>query len=219
MHSSFRLDEAIPVAPGTSPFKVRGAFYSTLFENAKALSGGMGRLLDELDDPRVRDFVTQRFHLMGWYDALPALPCAAALTRMRGEPFEALMREVARNMMRRLIPSMFRMLPGLGRPKVAAAHAPRLFQTYFNFVELQLGIVTDHEGTGIVSGIPQYAAPVFVNQILGIFIGTLESLGATDVEASYRDLTVSGSRDGLDLVSCRGEFKWRLEKFGPKSRP
>jgi hypothetical protein len=219
MHASFRLDEAVPVAPGTSPFHVRGVFYSNLVEDAKTLPGGVERLLDELTDPRVRDFIMQKFQFMGWYDALPALPCAVAFARVRGNPFEGQMREVSRNMMRKLIPSMFRMLSGLGGPRIAAVHAPRLFQTYFDFIDLRLGLVTDHEGTGVVSGIPLYAAPVFVNQILGILSGTLESLGARDVEASYRDLTVSGSRDGFDLVSCRGEFKWHLEKSGPKSRP
>ena len=218
MHEPLRLDETVPVPPGESPFHVKGLFYARLLADAKTLPGGVEQLVDELVDPRVRDFIRQKFHYATWYDACPVLPCAVAFTRLRGRPLEAHMRQVGQTAMRALIPSMFRVFSRLGGPRMAAAHAPRLFQTYFDFVELKLSHVSDCEGTGIVSGVPLYLAPVVINQIIGIIAGALESLGAKEIQAGYRDLTVSGSSAGFELVTCRGDFKWQLQSKTPTPR-
>jgi hypothetical protein len=218
MHPSFRLDEIVPVAPGTSPFHVRGIYYVRVVEAAKTLPGGMDQLLDELADRRVRDFMRQKFQFMGWYDALPTLPCGVAMTRVRKRPFEAYMRETGRAAMQKLIPSMFRIFSRLGGPRLAAVHAPRLFQTYFDFVELRLSRISDHDGSGVLAGIPLYAAPAIVNQVIGIVSGALDSLGATDIEASYGDVKVDGSSAGFEVVSCREDFKWLLAHKAPGLR-
>src|SRR5215472_14937038 len=107
MHESFRLVETLPVPPGESPFHVRGVIYTSIIHSVNALPGGMNRFLDELVDARVRDFMRQNFQFMGWYDVYPALPCAVAIARLRDRPFEAFIREAARNTMLRLVPSMF----------------------------------------------------------------------------------------------------------------
>lgn len=212
MHESFRLDETLPVAPGTSPFRLRGVTYARLIDDAKALPGGMPQLVDELVDPRVRDFIRQKFQFMDWYDAFPLLPLAVTFARIKNRPLEPHMRAIGHEAMLKLIPSMFRVLSRLGGPRLAAAHAPRLFQMYFDFVELDQLRVDDHEGTGIVSGVPLYLAPVIINQVIGIIAGALESLGAKDIQADYRDVTVNGSRGGFELVTCHGDFKWRLNR-------
>ncbi len=212
MHEAFRLDETLPVAPGTSPFRLRGVTYARVHEDAKSLPGGMQQVLDELVDPRVRDFIRQKFQFMDWYDAFPLVPLAVTFTRIRNQPLEPHMRAVGREAMIKLIPSMFRVLSRLGGPRMAAAHAPRLFQMYFDFVELKQLRVDDHEGTGVVSGIPLYLAPVIINQVIGIIDGALESLGAKNIQAGYRDVTVNGSHGGFELVTCHGDFKWHLER-------
>jgi len=211
MSESSRHAETLPVPPGTSPFHVKGLYYARILENAQELPGGRERLLDDLVDPRVRDFLRQRFHFSTWYDAFPMLPCAVTAARIRSRPLEEYLREAGRTTMRRLIPSMFRVLSRLGGPRLAAAHAPRLFQMNYDFVELRLSRVTDSDGAGTISGIPSYLAPVVVSQIAGIITGALESLGARDIESSQGEITVNGSKGGFDLVTCRTDFKWRLE--------
>jgi hypothetical protein len=219
MHESFRLDETVPVPPGTSPFNLRGVSYARVLEDAKTLPGGVDRFLDELVDHRVRDFMRQKFQFMTWYDALPLLPCAVTMTRINDRPLEAHMRAKGRESMRKLIPSMFRILSRLGGPRLAASHAPRLFQTYFDFLEFRLTYVNDDGGSGTISGVPLYLAPVVLNLSIGFINGALESLGAMDIGASYRDLTVSGSRGGFDLVTCHSDFKWRLAPMLWRARP
>jgi len=211
MHELFRLEETLPVAPGTGPFHVRGVYYARILEHARSLPGGMNQFLDELADARVRDFVQQRFQFMSWYDAFPTVPCQVALARIRGGPFEAFIRERSRLSMEKLIPSMFRILSKVGGPRLAATHAPRLLQSYFDFVELRVDKITDEGGSGYASGIPLYLAPVAINMILGVLTGALESLGAKDIEASYRDVDVTGSASGFDTVSCHADFTWNLK--------
>ena len=191
---------------------MRGVFYARMLEDASALPGGVEQLLDEVTDPRIRDFVQQGFQFMNWYDVFPSLPCAVAFSRIRRRAFEPHMREVAHAGMRKLIPSMFRVLSRLGGPRLAAAHAPRLLQTYFDFIELRLSQVTDEGGSGVLSGIPLYVAPLIVNQVIGFISGALESVGAKEIDAGYTDVTVNRSSCGFDLVTCRGDFGWRLEQ-------
>lgn len=212
MSDLFRLEETLPEAPGTSPFQVRGVYYARVLEHAKTLPGGVAQLFDGLVDPRVRDFMRQKFHFMDWYDALPMMPCGVTMARLCGEPFEAFMRERARVSMVRLIPSMFRVFSRLGGPRLAASHAPRLFKSYFDFVELRVSRVSDDAGTGSVAGVPLYLAPAVANQVLGIIDGALESLGASSIEASYRDVTVTSPVHGFSAVTFQGDFAWRLDQ-------
>jgi hypothetical protein len=219
MHESFRLEETVPVPPGTSPFHVRGVIYVSIIDSVKTIPGGMDRFLDELVDARVRDFMRQKFQFMGWYDVCPALPSAVAIARIRGRPFEAYIREAAKDSMLRLVPSMFRLFSRLGGPRLAAAHAPRLFQTYYDFLDLRLSRVSDEGGSGTLTGIPMYVAPQILNHVIGIIDGALESLGAKEIEATYRDVTVSGSHCGFELVTCHGDFRWRLAPKTPPAQP
>jgi hypothetical protein len=45
---------------------------------------------------------------------------------------------------------------------------------------------------------------------MGITTGALESLGPTEVQASYGDVAVSRAASGFDIVSCRLKFSWSL---------
>lgn len=218
MHEQFRLDETLPMPPGASPFHVRGAIYASIIHGVRTLPGGMERVLDEIVDPRVRDFMRQNFQFMGWYDVFPALPCGVAIARLRNRPFEAFVREMARESMLRLVPSMFRIFSRLGGPHLAALHAPRLFQMYYDFVDLRLTKVGDEAGTGYITGIPKYVAPQIINHVIGIIAGALESLGAREIEANYRDVTTSGSSGGFELVTCHADFRWQLTRTRPGAR-
>ena len=213
MHELFRLEETVPLAPGTSPFHVRGVYYLRVLEHAKSLPGGLHRFLDELVDARVRDFLQQRFQFMGWYDALPALPCGVALSRIRGLPFEVFMRERGQQTMLALAPSMFRLLSRLGGPRFAASHAPRLIRAHFDFSEVQVLHVSNVEGSATVSSVPLYAAPAIANLFIGITAGALECLGASGIEGSYREVTTSSSNGGFGMVAFRVELKWRLGRM------
>ena len=219
MHESFRLEEGVPATPGESPFHVRGVYYASVIDDAKNVPGGLARFLNELADPRVREFMRQGFQFMTWYDACPTLPCGVALARIRERPYEAYMRETGQAYMRRLIPSMFRIFSRIGGPRLAAAHASRLFQMYFDCFQLSIPRVTDTDGTGHVTGLPLYLAPVFLNQSIGIISGALESLGAHDIEATYRDVVPSNPNDPLAPITCQVDFKWRLEGKPTNTRP
>jgi len=198
------------MAPGTSPFHVRGVYYARVVTFARSLPGGIEQFLGGLLDPRVRDFMRQQFHFMNWYDAFPMLPCGVAMARICQQPFEEFMRERARASMLILVPSMFRVFARLGGPRLAASHAPRLFQSHFDFVELTLPRVNDVSGSGTVTGVPLYLAPIIANQVLGIISGALESLGASAIDASYRDVSTASPRYGFDTVTFHGDFAWSL---------
>lgn len=210
MHELFRLDQSVPVQPGTSPFHVRGIYYTLILQHARSLPGGMEQFLSQVTDSRVREFMNQPFKFMNWYDAFPTLPCQVALARIRGGPFEDFIRERARLSMQKLIPSMFRTVSKLAGPAAAACHAPRLLQHYYDFLQVEVNDVGGSEGYGTVSGIPLYLAPVNINGILGLLAGALESLGGNDIRTTYSDVDVTGKKGGFDTISCRLHVEWTV---------
>jgi hypothetical protein len=209
MHELFRLDQSVPVPPGTSPFHVRGIYYTLILQHARSLPGGMDQFFSEVPDVRVREFMNQPFKFMNWYDAFPTLPCQVALNRIRGGPFEEFIRERARLSMQKLLPSMFRTVSKLAGPAAAACHASRLLQHYYDFLQVEVSNVSHTEGHGGMSGVPLYLAPVTINGILGLIAGALESLGASDIRTSYLEVGVTGKTNGFDTVSCRVHVRWK----------
>jgi hypothetical protein len=105
---------------------------------------------------------------------------------------------------------MFRLFSRFAGPRFAASHAPHLFQAHFDFLEVQVPNVSDNAGSSAISNIPRYIAPAIVNQVIGITAGALECLGASGIDASYRDVMTSGTKSGFDMVACQVDFRWRL---------
>src|SRR5687768_13596595 len=71
--------------PGTSPFHVKGNVYlGTQQFFATQVEGGVAALIAAIDDPKLKDFIQQKFLPVAWYDALPAAPLIRAEAKAMG---------------------------------------------------------------------------------------------------------------------------------------
>jgi hypothetical protein len=209
MNELFTLTEVLPVDPGTSPFHVRGLYYSRLLDHAKSLPGGRDAFFAELEDPRVRTFLEQKFAWSEWYDALPTMPCHVALARARKADFEKMTRERGRVAGKTIIPAMFRAVLALASPKAMAQHMPRMMMSNFDFIRVRLTYIDDAGGRGESSAVPLILAPSVVNTVLGFIEGALELAGYTSIESRYTDVVRDGQAHCYDIVTVRYEFSWR----------
>lgn len=207
MHPLFNIDEPLPVAPGESPFHIRGVYYERLIAYIKK-AGELEAVLKALDDPRVRAFAEQRFSWTGWFDVLPALPICAAFARRIGEEFESGLRRHTRIAAFDVIPSAFRIPLLASGPKGMSTAIAHLGATAMDFVELASEETTSTRSHSLHRGIPRFVAPHTANIMIGFLHALLEMRGARSVRARYTDVERDVVRSGFETVTIRYEFDW-----------
>jgi hypothetical protein len=206
VHELFRLDPVLPVAPGESPFRVRGLYYDRFLAHLKTQPGGLRAVLDKVEDPRVVAFIQQPFTWLGWYDVLPLMPLCIAIAG--GRDFE---KEVAERTYRAafdVIPSLFRLALRLPGPAAFAAQTATITAMTMEFVRLDLKEFTDTHSSGWGRGIPLYIAPHWASTVIGFFRAALEMRYSVPVRARYTHVEREGTRDGFETVAIRFEFEW-----------
>jgi hypothetical protein len=207
VHPLFSIDEPLPVAPGESPFHIRGLYYDRLVAYIKK-AGKLEGVLDSLDDPRVRAFAEQRFSWTGWFDALPAVPICATFARCINEEFESGLRKHTRRAAVEVIPSAFRFPLLMSGPTALSTAIGHLGATMMDFIELGAEETTSTHSHGWYRGIPRFVAPHTANIVLGFFHALLELRGARTVSARYTDVEKDVGRAGYETVAIRYEFDW-----------
>lgn len=207
MDPLFKLTEVLPAPPGNSPFHARGIFYDQVLKHAANIPGGVPALLEQIRDEHVRAFMKQRFRWTEWYDAVPMVAVQAALCRVQGGEFESLVRKRSRLAAESLVPRMFRVVLGLGGPKGAAEHLPRLLLSHFDFGDVRIN-VKNSQGTGLVKAVPSILAPSYVNIVMGLIEGALYLMGAKAVEGGYSNVTQGEPLHGYETLTCQAAFRW-----------
>jgi hypothetical protein len=206
LHSLFRIDEPLPVLPGRSPFHIRGLYYDRLVAYLRR-SRRKGALND-LIAPELRDFLSQRFHWTGWYDALPAVPLCAAIASVRQEDFEELTREQTRRGALAVIPSFFRLALRVPGPAAFHGQTASIVSSIVDFVDLELDRPEATRSSGWGRRVPLYLAPHTANLVVGFFGAVLEMRHRGTVRGRYTDVVKDGERAGFETVSIRYEFEW-----------
>ncbi len=226
MHQLFSITDKLPIPAGESPFHVRGFYYSRLLLRVETLPGGVERLLQQVRDESVREFMSQPFAWNRWYDALPTMPLYAALARIEGIDFETAVREGTRKSAHALVPgadslsSLFRVAQRFARPGLLASRVTQIVLGLVDFARITLDPFELGRGSGTGSGIPLIIAPNVANLVLGWFQGMLEVSGAKSIQARYADVVVDGERGGFPTCSLRFEFTWDAELVRtPSMRP
>lgn len=209
MDPLFEILDTVRVPPGTSPFHVRGLLYEQILKHAGAMPGGVPGLLAQIEDEQIRTFMKQRFRWTEWYDALPMTPVQAALCRMQKGEFETLTRQRARLAAESLVPRLFRVVLGMGNPKAAAGHLPRLLAQNYDFsdVSLQVG---QGEGTALFRKVPRAIAPSFVNVVVGLIEGALGLMGAKNVQTKIQSARLDAPLHGFETITCEGASRWDM---------
>lgn len=209
VHALFRIDDPLPVPPGQSPFRMRGLYYDRMMARLRA-DVGIQKLLDAIDDERVRVFASQKFSWTGWYDAFPAKPISTAATRFLGGDFEEALRDRTRAGALDVIPSAFRLAFRIPGPSAISQHVASIAAQMMDFVHVEMEETTgDHTSSGWGRGVPLYIAPHTANTTIGFFGAMFEMRGGKHVQGRYTQVVKDGQRHGYETVAIRYEFNWR----------
>lgn len=205
MHELFSLTTSLPVDPGSSPFHVRGTYYTRLLGHAQLLPGRLPTLIAAIPDDRVRTFLRQNFSWNKWYDALPLMPISVALAGLRGESYEQLFHQRGYIAAREEIPRVFRLLLSLSSPRSVGQRMPLIATSVFDFGSIENTRDTDTTFAGVHRGVPLLIAPYVANVVAGFIQGALDQAGAQRAVSRYTDVTLDREVAGYKTVSIRYE--------------
>ena len=196
------------MAPGTSPFRVKGPVYQKMKEDTDR-ECGEGRLRERLGDPALRESFDQPFFASVWYDALPITPLAIAHARLVGVPMHTHCREKGRGVAGQDVPGIYRALLRLFSPVTLVGRLPRAATFYFDFGASDLEWLDERHARTTLSAVPASVAPVLAGVIEGFMAMALELTRAPDVHVRTLEVVYDGGvLFDVPTAAIRHECRW-----------
>jgi hypothetical protein len=200
---------AVTLAPGESPFRIKGIVVQGLFQYVAAnVDGGMDAVRARIVDPRVRVFIDQPFLAATWFDFLPILDLLRAAATAAHLPAARFIAEHAAWQAERDVRGVHRLLLMLASPETVAQRLGSAFARYFDFANVSVKA----SGTGysevIVEGLPRILVPWYRCSVHAAGERILGLAGARDLRAEYSPLAVCGEKAGVPLVRFEVRRTW-----------
>lgn len=204
----FRLPEQIPLAPGTSPFRMKGDSYNAamLFLNSR-VPGGFPAVVAAMP-ANMQAFFKQSFRPSDWYDVVPNPYMHTIAAKLRGIPFRAHIQDNgswhAEHAMRGPLRTLLRVLSH----ENVALWLPRISATYHDFGKTETKPVGDGKVRGKRTGMPRSLVPWYTALSAAFCEKALSIGGASNPRMLYGTAEPEGSRSGQDIYSLHFEIMW-----------
>jgi len=201
-------DGPLPIAPGISPFQVKGLAYQTVLEEADAqVPGGLPAVLATLSDPALVRFFEQTFLAMSYYDALPILPLSVAICRLRGISFAAGVRAWAELRAQQDL-QIYRTVLRTLSPDQAFLGMIRLWPRYFMFGRISAECRGPAFWEMRLEELPSLLIPWFLPLVEGYISVVLRATGIAESSLRVVDVPTLSKGPSLDLCGMRVEVRW-----------
>lgn len=196
-----------PVAPGTSPFQIKGAgFLGHMAWVDESYPGGRAAFLAALS-PDMRAYFESVFLAMSWYDLVALASAGAVCADVMGMPFRDFIAMRARHQANHDVTGMYKMLLRLANPRMIAPRIPKMMSNYLDFGEVR---VRSEQQDGMiveVLGVPVMLA----DWLVGCYQGFLEVLvresGGRDAKLVSK-INAQGSRQGFPMGTLEVTVSW-----------
>jgi hypothetical protein len=205
-----RLEDRLPADIDATGFRVKGHIYQKMQANVEAdIEGGVERLLERVEDDRVREFFRQRFFGGSWYDALPMAIFSHAHSRLSGSSFHPFFRERGRIIATQDVPGIYKAVLRLFSPETLISRLPRVATLYFSFGKATAEQTEHGRARTSLGGLPYNLAPMLAGVVEGFIAVALEQSGAKGVQVRTLDVVYDGQLvDGLPTAVVRHESSW-----------
>jgi len=199
----------LPCPAGASPFTIKGLPYrGFVYFATQTLPGGLGDLLDAIEDESLREFVAQPFLASSRYDVLPIRPLTAVVAQLLGKAFDQLCESGAAAQVRYDARTVFKNLFGGATLDNWHERAVRHSAQYYGFGQC----VAEREGeTSVVLrhvGMPEYVAPWYAPMQRGYSAETVRLLGAAEVVAETLPSLPGQDVHGFPTLTTATRVTW-----------
>lgn len=200
---------AWPFAPGEGPFRIKGTAYRGHLEYVAAdVPGGVPRMLESFDDPRLADFFRQQFLAASFYDILPlvlaAQPCAQAV----GCTAEQFVDRRSRVQAPKDMAGVYRFLLAMVPTRSVARRIPQLVSQLLDFGRAEVLRESAGEADACLHGVPVPIAPWFGTVTAAYGEAALRTSGAKRASVVMRPGLPEGSRHAVPVVRAVIEARW-----------
>lgn len=197
-----------PFAPGESPFRVKGVAYRTTLDVLSRRAGSFEVLLSSVPSGPARRFLEQPFLASSWYDVWPLAQLGPWVAPTLGATSAEVRKEVAREVARVDLNSVYRALMRLASTAFLSENLPRATANYFDF-----GATVVTERGERLTGVRRTGTPVEIADWYYIAASewTCEALrlaGAQQPSATHR-VVPEGRAHGVPTADVLLTFRWR----------
>jgi hypothetical protein len=194
---------SLPMAPGKSPFSIKGLGYLTMIEEARQeIPGGFPALRATLADPTLIRFFEQTFLAVGFYDALPILPISVAMCRARNMPYAECVRQRAERRAQhdlQLYRAIFRTLS----MDQAFAGLMKIWPRYFGFGSVTMHCLRPGHWEVHLDDLPALLVPWFLPMTEGYISAVLRAANIAKPVLHPVQLPTMPSPPSLELTRLR----------------
>lgn len=200
---------ALPFAPGSGPFRIKGVAYRGSLQFVdEVIEGGMNELRADFPLDGFRRFFEQPFLPSVLYDIFPLVLTTACVAKRQGRDFAELVDARARYQARKDLTGVYRLMLRLAPSTILAKRVPKLVAQYFDFGALRsLPVGPGHVQT-IVGEVPVPLEPWLTTCLESYSTLVLETGGAQNVQAKAQRSELAGERAGVQLSTITHDVTW-----------
>jgi len=194
---------------GQSPFHVKGVLYRNTQGYLRAeVDGGMDTLLAAIEEPALREFISQPFLPSSKYDVMPVPALIDREAKATGQSLEAYLESRTAWQARHDIHGIYRMLLKLTSPERVMSRLPRLLVQLFDFPEVTFDATGERARLLEFSRIPQ-PLEAWLRVGFRVYAQTaLELAGARQVVSDFERSEDGPLEMGLRLRTMRMHVSW-----------
>lgn len=200
---------AVPYAPGTSPFHVRGAVYRAAIDHAERnVPGGLRRVRDACTDPALVEFMNQNFDSTGWYDVLPISPLSDLIAALMGVETNRYLHERTREHAERDLVGFYRLLMRAVSARSVALFLPKLTARYHDWGGIEARLRGPRSVETVRSGVPEPLLDWYSTVACSFAQTALEIAGAAGPHVVPSSCEPDGSTLGVATYAMAFDVTW-----------
>ena len=143
---------------GKSPFHAKGVLYLGT-QSFFAEHNGLDALANAIEEPELREFITQRFLAASLYDVTPVPTLIAYEARVLRMSVEAYLLHRTRHQANKDLGGVYAWLLRLASPQLIARHLPRIMLQMFDFASVEAEREEPNETVAVMKGLPLSLVP------------------------------------------------------------
>ncbi len=196
---------------GTSPFRAKGVLYlgTQSFFNER-LTGGLSALAEEIAEPQLESFITQKFLPGSWYDVMPVPALIAYESRALRMSLDSYLLFRTRWQAKADLGGVRGYVLRLASPALVASQLPKIMLQMFDFARAEVVKEGDREREVRFHDVP-LPLHAWLHTSLSIYAETAMRLaGASSVECPPATSTTTGHRAGVATGVLSMRLRWEL---------
>jgi hypothetical protein len=200
--------DALPFAVGDGPFHIKGTALRGALEFYSQLPGGLPRIRDAIEDPRLLRYFDQPVLAGTWYDVFvsAAIDFAAARAHQRN-PAEWLTESTVMQA-RAMLRGVYKAMLSLFSPGAMAWSVPRVSGTFFDFGEMKTVDKGPTHYSGELDGVPLMLAGWY-QRIGGDFgVEAMRIRGVRGASFDWSPPRDAGQQRGLRVCRMTLTYRW-----------